>query len=38
MEADLNGDGTISYGEFINMMKKKSLEQDQTEVSEGLVA
>ena len=36
MEADLNGDGTISYNEFINMMRKKSMEQDQTEVGERL--
>ena len=32
MEADLNGDGTISYDEFTKMMRKKSLQQDQTEV------
>ncbi len=31
MESDLNGDGTISYNEFIRMMRKKSMEQDQTE-------
>ncbi len=35
MEADLNGDGTISYDEFTKMMKKKSLQQDQTEVNNG---
>ena len=33
MESDLNGDGTIDFKEFIKMMKKKSAEQDQTEVS-----
>jgi calmodulin len=32
MESDLNGDGTIDFDEFINMMKRKSSEQDQTEV------
>ena len=35
MESDLNGDGTIDFKEFIKMMKKKSAEQDQTEVSLG---
>ena len=32
MESDLNGDGTIDFHEFLNMMKRKSSEQDQTEV------
>ena len=32
MEADLNGDGTIDFQEFIEMMKRKSSETDQTEV------
>ena len=33
MEADLNGDGTIDFQEFIEMMKRKSSETDQTEVN-----
>ena len=37
MESDLNGDGTIDFKEFIKMMKKKSAEQDQTEVSACLI-
>ncbi|CAB4057320.1 CALM [Lepeophtheirus salmonis] len=31
MESDLNGDGTIDFLEFVEMMKKKSSETDQTE-------
>ncbi len=38
MEADLNGDGTISYDEFTKMMRKKSLQQDQTEVGRSVLA
>ena len=34
MESDLNGDGTIDFDEFLEMMKKKSSETDQTEVNE----
>ena len=34
MESDLNGDGTIDFQEFLEMMKRKSSEADQTEVSE----
>ena len=33
MESDLNGDGTIDFQEFLEMMKRKSSETDQTEVS-----
>lgn len=32
MESDLNGDGTIDFQEFLEMMKRKSSEADQTEV------
>ena len=32
MESDLNGDGTIDFDEFLEMMKKKSTEQDHKEV------
>ncbi len=32
MESDLNGDGTIDFQEFLQMMMKKSSETDQTEV------
>ena len=28
MEVDLNGDGTIDFHEFLEMMKKKSSESD----------
>jgi len=31
MESDMNGDGTLQLNEFIEMMKKKSSESDQTE-------
>ena len=33
METDLNGDGTIDFQEFVEMMKKKSSETDQMEVT-----
>ena len=33
MESDANGDGTIDLGEFIELMKRKSSETDQMEVS-----
>ena len=33
MEIDTDGNGTIDFHEFINMMKKKSSETDQLEVS-----
>ena len=33
MEVDLNGDGTIDFPEFLQMMKKKSNEQEQLDVS-----
>ena len=32
MEIDTDGNGTIDFHEFINMMKKKSSETDQLEV------
>ncbi len=38
MESDLNGDGTISFNEFMNMMRRKSMEQDQAEVREKAVS
>ena len=34
MEADLNGDGTIDFNEFVTMMKRKSSLTDQTEVAQ----
>ena len=33
MESDLNGDGTIDFQEFLEMMKRKSSETDQLEVN-----
>ena len=33
MESDANGDGTIDLGEFIELMKRKSSDTDQMEVS-----
>ena len=37
MESDANGDGTIDLGEFIELMKRKSSETDQMEVSKWLL-
>ena len=33
IESDVNGDGTIDFPEFLEMMKRKSSETDQMEVS-----
>ena len=34
MESDMNGDGTIDFQEFLEMMKRKASETDQTEVGQ----